>query len=145
MPDEIETSEMRERLAQGDCPFCGHEAHWGREDSEADQAWQSFSCPSCDRQGNEMYLRVGFNETVYDADMPVGGEVCYRSPEPPVWIVLRDFEALGGPEVDVFTNEAAAKEHATRCGWEGEEDALGHVIVREESVASAAWMPIEAE
>lgn len=51
-----------------------------------------------------------------------------------VWVVIRDIGPgyWEGPEVDVFTNEAAAREHASRIDQDD-------VIVREEAVAATAW------
>lgn len=59
-------------------------------------------------------------------------------PLDPVWIVIRD--ADGDLEVDVFNNEAAAREHAARLATHWGSD---QTIVREETVAASAWAPTE--
>lgn len=151
MPDEIETPEMRERLSRSCCPFCGEgsgiddRVTWDSPDVEGDQAWQAFACHACDRRGVELYLRVGFNEQSYD---PALVETCYRAPEQPapVWIVLRGFEGhVTEINADVFTNEAAAREHAERLGgptWETDESI--RVLLCEEQVATEAWAEVDA-
>lgn len=116
----IESPEEYARLEAGHCPNCGSgDVTWRREEAEGGAAWQRFRCSACQAAGAEMYGRIGHE---------IDGHDLRRAPADPVWIVLRGFD-----EVDVFTSEEAAREHAGRL----EEDTL----VREETVAHEAWAP----
>lgn len=82
-------------------------------------------------QGMTPEMQVLLNDaTLYDCEPGSGGKDRAQHYAPPVWAVLRGFENLDGPEVDLFVSEEAATEHAK---------AFTDAVVREETIAIEPW------
>lgn len=59
-----------------------------------------------------------------------------------VWVVLRGFDNIDGPEVDVFVTEEAAREHYQRAMVDRED---GYAVIREEVVMVDSYLDEDGE